>query len=447
MKVIVDGECFAASGLALTGLEDRPENCSDWDEEFGSAEECAAGLPGSVDLRPLMTPVENQRTVGSCTANAVAGAYEYLCNLRARATGDEVGDISRLFIYYVARKYDLTRRGRGHQRVKDSGSSISGSINVLTTKGACLEETYPYDPDCKNDTPHSEAFDEAVNYKISKAWKVRTDANEFKYVLSKGYPIIFGCKLTEAFHATRGKGRIPTPNPSDENANNHGLHAMLIVGYYESHKLFVVRNSWGEGWGYGGYCFMPYDYIANEEFNIGQNYAIRGLTDYDFTPEEGGCGEEMPDFDEGDEESAAGVEVLEEDSDGDSGDEEDDDFDAEDFFSALAEAKRVFDKFDLDESGKMDMAELATALMMNAHYVTDDVIDGIMEEYDEDGNGKLGFVELLNVLGIEVPEDLVNNENEEEEGEEEEEEEEADEEDEDEEICDEEECEDDEDEE
>mmetsp|Transcript_20637 Transcript_20637/g.33703 ORF Transcript_20637/g.33703 Transcript_20637/m.33703 type:complete len:508 (-) Transcript_20637:494-2017(-) len=423
MKVIVNGECFAASGLTLTDSEDRPEKCSDWDEEFGCAEQCGAGLPGTVDLRRLMTPVEKQGDIGSCTANAVAGAYEYLCNLRARETGDEAGDISRLFIYYVARKWDLMCEGRGHHRVKDSGSTIEGAINALVKKGACLEETYPYDPDSCNDTPHSEAFDEAVNYKISKCWNIRTDANEFKHVLSKGYPIIFGCKVTKTTFTH--ERIISAPNPSEEIT---GGHAMLIVGYFESDKMFIVRNSWGEGWGNNGYCYMPYDYIANKEFNTGQNYAIHGLTDCDFTPEEGGCGVDMPDFDEEDEEPAADVEVLEEDSDGDSDDEEDDDFDSEDFFSDLAEAKRVFDKFDLDESGKMDMAELSIALMMNGHYVTDDIIDGVMEEYDEDGNGKLGFVEFLHILGIEVPEDLADEESEEEKKEDEEYEDEEDEE-------------------
>mmetsp|Transcript_19602 Transcript_19602/g.35489 ORF Transcript_19602/g.35489 Transcript_19602/m.35489 type:complete len:166 (+) Transcript_19602:106-603(+) len=37
-----------------------------------------------------------------------------------------------------------------------------------------------------------------------------------------------------------------------------------------------------------------------------------------------------------------------------------------------------------------------------------------MEEHDEDGNGKLGFVEFLNILGIEVRKDLANKESEEE---------------------------------
>ena len=58
-------------------------------------------LPKRVDLRKWMTPVEAQGVSNSCCANAVAGAYEYLCTRHAEKTGDTVGDISRLFVYYV----------------------------------------------------------------------------------------------------------------------------------------------------------------------------------------------------------------------------------------------------------------------------------------------------------------------------------------------------------
>ena len=79
--------------------KDRPDTK---DRVYARHREGAAGdLPAYVDLRSHMTQIENQGQLGSCTANAIAGAYEYLAK---RITGNEY-EISRLFIYdYLERR-------------------------------------------------------------------------------------------------------------------------------------------------------------------------------------------------------------------------------------------------------------------------------------------------------------------------------------------------------
>ena len=57
-------------------------------------------LPKAVDLRPWCSPIEDQGQLGSCTANAGVGLYEYF---ERRAHGKHV-DASRLFLYKVTRK-------------------------------------------------------------------------------------------------------------------------------------------------------------------------------------------------------------------------------------------------------------------------------------------------------------------------------------------------------
>ena len=42
---------------------------------------------------------------------------------------------------------------------------------------------------------------------------------------------------------------------------------MLGVGYDDKKKRFLVRNSWGSGWGMKGYFTMPYPYLADRNLS------------------------------------------------------------------------------------------------------------------------------------------------------------------------------------
>jgi len=42
-----------------------------------------------------------------------------------------------------------------------------------------------------------------------------------------------------------------------------GGHAVLLVGFKDSTKKFIVRNSWGPDWGDNGYFTLPYKYVID----------------------------------------------------------------------------------------------------------------------------------------------------------------------------------------
>lgn len=226
-------------------------------------------LPIRVDLRHHMTAVEAQGEIGSCTANAMAGAYEYL----AKRTLGEAGDVSRLFIYYNARSLD-------NETDQDEGTTILNCIKVLQEMGTCPESVWPYDPESVFEEPHSEAYEAALNFRLEEAERIEVDLHAMKHCLAEGYPFAFGLPLFESFMREGNKG-IPMPKPDRE--QYIGGHAMLCVGYSEAQKVFVVRNSWGEDWGDRGYCYIPYDYLANPEFNDGDCWVVRSVTDLDFS--------------------------------------------------------------------------------------------------------------------------------------------------------------------
>ena len=229
-------------------------------------------LPPRVDLRPHLTQVENQSEVSSCTANAMAGAYEYLAK---RALG-EAGDVSRLFIYYNAREYDGGVTG-------DTGCTIAAAIQVLQELGACNELTWAYDEARINHRPLPDAYDEALNFLIEEAHEIEIDLDAMKHCLAEGFPFAFGLTLFASFDRAGKRGLVPMPDPEGEDGREeHGDHAMLCVGYSDQSQAFIVRNSWGEEWGDRGYCYIPYDYLANPAY-CDECWAIRAISDLDFS--------------------------------------------------------------------------------------------------------------------------------------------------------------------
>jgi C1A family cysteine protease/uncharacterized tellurite resistance protein B-like protein len=246
-------------------------------------------LPAQVDLRSFMSTVENQAAANSCTANAVVGGYEYIMNRVGKAV-----DFSRLFVYYNARVEGLEYFGG--DKIQDQGSSISLALASLQDKGVCYESTWPYtvrdNGQVKNINaePSEEAYSEAEalldrpKFQWEAPEKVPLDLYTMKHCLAEGYPFIFGLRLFDSFDQAREKGRVPLPDTSDAGRKAHGNHAMLCVGYRDSAQMFIVRNSWGEDWGDGGYCYIPYDYMTNPDLCF-DCWKIKGTTDVDLSEE------------------------------------------------------------------------------------------------------------------------------------------------------------------
>lgn len=229
-------------------------------------------MPAAVDLRPWMTPVEDQGGLGSCTANALVGALEYLVR---RVKGQHV-DLSRLYVYFNQRLWDDSVRD-------DVGASVSDGIRVLSRVGVPREVSWPYARDLFGVQPPEAVYREAMNFRASDWWNLPVDADAIRGCLAAGFPITFGTRVTESFVQTPRSGLCGMPQGADD--RRHGRHALLLVGYDDRHRLFVVRNSWGRDWGDHGYVYMPYDYVLNREWTS-SCWAVRMMAGDTFDPHE-----------------------------------------------------------------------------------------------------------------------------------------------------------------
>jgi hypothetical protein len=245
----------------------RPEKQNSKDKKYSASRD--RQLPPKVDLRSYMTPVENQGNSNSCTANAMAGAYEYLTN---RILGQSA-DVSRLFIYYNARELD----GDCSQ---DQGTYLKSCVKVLRKHGACSENTWSFDLDQILEQPPKKAYKEAANFRVEDAARVEIDLYTMQSCLAEGYPFAFGLQLFSSFQQAGSTGLVPMPDPDNE--KHDGGHAMLCVGYSDVDQVFIVRNSWGADWGEQGYCYIPYDYMTKPDLNH-DCWTIRQVSDRDLS--------------------------------------------------------------------------------------------------------------------------------------------------------------------
>ena len=241
-----DGTTSYAGGFRLSPIDPR-------DTFF--APDGATPSPREIDLRADLTPIENQEQLDSCTANALAGAYEYL---QRRATRQE-RRVSRLFIYYTARVLE--------RDPTDDGITIRDGVHAMRAHGACAESTWPYREAAVLEEPPARAFEEAKAHTLHEAHRVHIRLDAMRACLAAGYPFVFGLKLFASFSAGGDHGRVPMPGVDGERRDPPaGGHTMLGVGYRDEERIFIVRNSWGKHWGEGGYCFLPYDYVTSPRF-------------------------------------------------------------------------------------------------------------------------------------------------------------------------------------
>jgi C1A family cysteine protease len=213
-----------------------------------------AKLPGRVDLRPLCSKVEDQGELGSCTANALAGALEFL----ERKDKIPFKDFSRLFIYYNERALE-------HSVNSDSGAMIRDGIKTLAKQGVCAEKSWPYDISRFKIKPKPECYQEALEHQITSYHRLST-LDQMRSCLAEGFPFVFGFAVYESFESQEvaKTGLVPMPKAKEQCL---GGHAVLAVGYDDENQQFIVRNSWGTGWGMKGYFTMPYKYLSNRNLS------------------------------------------------------------------------------------------------------------------------------------------------------------------------------------
>lgn len=83
-----------------------------------------------------------------------------------------------------------------------------------------------------------------------------------KGCLASGYPFVIGITVYSSFESAQvtKTGIVPMPAHGEKQL---GGHAILVVGYDDTHQRYICMNSWGTHWGMQGFFTIPYSYFTS----------------------------------------------------------------------------------------------------------------------------------------------------------------------------------------
>lgn len=219
-----------------------------------------------IDLSPKFPDVYDQEALGSCTANAILGAYEYTM----KKENEPYVQMSRLGLYYMERAKE-----HPDDVSTDTGAQIKTGVNITHNEGVGLETLWPYDISKFAEKPPDNFYDDLQYHKSVKIERIKRDTKDIDQCLLDGCPVIFGFLVYTSFETPEvaKTGMVPIPDPSKEKLL--GGHAVCLVGLVKKNgkDYYKVRNSWSSSWGDQGYFYVEKEFMTT---NLGM-FGMRSL--------------------------------------------------------------------------------------------------------------------------------------------------------------------------
>jgi C1A family cysteine protease len=235
------------------------------DDAAPGDEDTLATLPNMVDRRSAQSNVKNQGGRGSCVAHASCGCLEAFPQIP--------DDLSEQYLHYKFNEF----MGRRHDANQGLKTTNAAGYLARPDGRICEEADWPYMTQGAINRavrdgvygPPADAINNQdygiISYKIITDKGTTGDSIKntryLEALVYQGYNVVIGTWVS--WDDKDNNGILDPVLDSNGNPVGRGGHAMVVVGYNRANQYFIVKNSWGPGWGHSGYALLHYNLIRS----------------------------------------------------------------------------------------------------------------------------------------------------------------------------------------
>jgi C1A family cysteine protease len=211
-------------------------------------------LPTKVDLRAPWWSIGNQLNTGSCVGWATAdGVMRYLLVTANKLP--KTGRPSPRFVWMGSKETDQFTT-RPQTFVEEAGTSLKAAMDIVRKYGVVEDAAVPFQIGALMYTGDENSLYAAASMlRVASYYNLGKDLQKWKTWLASRGPILAGLNVDDTWMNVASNGNLVTFKP----ATVQGGHAVCIVGY--DAKRFIIRNSWGTGWGDKGFAYASPAYL------------------------------------------------------------------------------------------------------------------------------------------------------------------------------------------
>lgn len=258
MSVLTDEERRMRLGVELTEAQRAAvegaatELPPDIHPNGRAATEQKVAYPPAFDLRNVggvdyATHIRDQGHCGSCVAFGVVGMMEGVARYTRKNAGLDI-DLSEADVFFC-----LGRRSC------ETGWAPEPALNAVRAQGVAYEKCYPYIP--QDQACRVNASCKQNNYADISSWYQLNGNDPWIKAFISTYGSITTCFAVyyDFYYYTNGIYRHTY-------GDYEGGHCVTLVGYNDAGQYWIGKNSWGTGWGEGGWFKIAYGQVGITTF-------------------------------------------------------------------------------------------------------------------------------------------------------------------------------------